>query len=194
MATDLISAQLANSGAMANSIAEESRYLCFGSFYLDRSREELFKDGARIKMPGKVYQALITLLEQPGEVVSREALRSRLWPEGTYVNYDANVNTTVNKLRLALGDSPEQPVYVETIPRQGYCFVARVEKKAPEVVAAVAEQKTPEVAETETPAVEKRSWSLPNGSSATWAKVAAVALVISGMLFGAAIVLYTHHG
>jgi hypothetical protein len=53
-------------------------------------------------------------------------LRARLWPSGTFVNYDANVNTTVNKLRLALGDSPEKPMYVETIPRQGYCFLGNV--------------------------------------------------------------------
>jgi len=58
--------------------------------------------------------------------VTREALRAHLWPDGTFVNYDVNVNTTVNKLRLALGDSREKPMYVETIPRQGYCFRGNV--------------------------------------------------------------------
>src|SRR5215470_9664621 len=108
----------------------QTRYLCFGRFQLDCQRQILMKDGVRVRLPGKVYQTLLTLLETPGEVVTREALRQRLWPKGTFVNYDANVNTTVNKLRLALGDSSEQPIYIETIPRIGYCFVGRVERRA----------------------------------------------------------------
>jgi DNA-binding winged helix-turn-helix (wHTH) protein len=106
-----------------------NRYLCFGGFQLDTQRELLFKDGSKVRLPGKVFQTLVALLEKPGEVVTREALREKLWPEGTFVNYDANVNTTVNKLRLVLGDSPEQPAYIETIPRLGYCFVGSVEHR-----------------------------------------------------------------
>jgi DNA-binding winged helix-turn-helix (wHTH) protein len=102
------------------------RYLCFGQFQVDLQREELFKEGSRVRIPSKVFQVLLALLERPGEIVTREALRARLWPDNTFVNYDANVNTTVNKLRLALGDSPEKPMYVETIPRQGYCFLGDV--------------------------------------------------------------------
>jgi len=104
------------------------RYLCFGQFQVDLQRQELFKEGSRVRIPCKVFQVLLALVEQPGEIVTREALRARLWPGGTFVNYDANVNTTVNKLRLALGDSPEKPMYVETIPRQGYCFLGTVER------------------------------------------------------------------
>jgi DNA-binding winged helix-turn-helix (wHTH) protein len=104
------------------------RYLCFGQFQVDLQRAELFKEGSRVRIPSKVFQVLLALVERPGEIVTREALRARLWPGGTFVNYDANVNTTVNKLRLALGDSPEKPMYVETIPRQGYCFLETVER------------------------------------------------------------------
>src|SRR5579864_2235254 len=104
------------------------RYLCFGQFQVDLQRNELFKEESRVRIQSKVFQALLALVERPGEVVTREALRARLWPDGTFVNYDANVNTTVNKLRLALGDSPENPTYVETIPRQGYCFLGTVER------------------------------------------------------------------
>lgn len=104
------------------------RYLCFGQFQVDLQREELFKEGSRVRIPSKVFQVLLALVERPGEIVTREALRARLWPDGTFVNYDANVNTTVNKLRLALGDSPEKSMYVETIPRQGYCFLGTVER------------------------------------------------------------------
>src|SRR5215475_7429261 len=125
--TTASSALAVQNGGQADS---RSRYLCFGHFQLDPQREMLFKDGAKVRLPGKVYQTLLSLLEKPGEVVTREALRERLWPKGTFVNYDANVNTTVNKLRLALGDSSEQPIYIETIPRLGYCFVGSVERRS----------------------------------------------------------------
>src|SRR5437764_2913486 len=105
------------------------RYLRFGPFQIDLQREELFKEGSRVRIPSKVFQVLLALVERPGEIVTRDDLRARLWPGGTFVNYDANVNTTVNKLRLALGDSPDQPMYVETVPRQGYCFVGSVERR-----------------------------------------------------------------
>src|SRR5215813_6457093 len=104
------------------------RYLCFGQFQVDLQREELFNAGSQVRIPSKVFQVLLALVERPGEIVTREALRARLWPDGTFVNYDANVNTTVNRLRLVLGDSPEKPLYVETIPRQGYCFLRNVER------------------------------------------------------------------
>ena len=109
-------------------VKPQGRYLNFGPFQVDLQREELFKDGARVHVPSKVYQVLLALIERPGEIVTRDVLRARLWPGGTFVDYDANVNTTVNKLRLALRDSPEKPVYVETIPRQGYCFLGTVER------------------------------------------------------------------
>jgi DNA-binding winged helix-turn-helix (wHTH) protein len=110
-----------------NETKAAERYLCFGQFQVDLEREELLKEGSRVRIGSKVLQVLLALVERPGETVTREALRARLWPD-TFVNYDANVNTTVNKLRLALGDSPENPMYVETIPRQGYCFLGTVER------------------------------------------------------------------
>src|SRR6201987_48129 len=116
-------------GARSQQLSETKaaeRYLCFGQFRVDLQREELLKEGSRVRIPAKVFQVLLALVERPGEIVTREALRARLWPGGAFVNYDANVNTTVNKLRLALGDSPEKPMYVETIPRQGYCFLGDV--------------------------------------------------------------------
>src|SRR6266446_3411708 len=136
-------------------VRAQSRYVSFGHFQVDLEREELFKDGARVHIPSKVYHALLALVERPGEIVTRDDLRARLWPGGTFVNYDANVNTTVNKLRLALGDSPDQPMYVETIPRQGYCFLGDIERgnellrtsgalmiAAPDEVNAIIEPKT----------------------------------------------------
>src|SRR5437867_12979585 len=111
----------------SNGAFASTGYVRFGAFHLDLKKEELYKDGARVKLQGKVYQALVALLQKPGEIVRREDLRMQLWPSDTHVNYDANVNTTVNKLRQALADSPDQPAFVDTIPRKGYCFVAKVE-------------------------------------------------------------------
>jgi DNA-binding winged helix-turn-helix (wHTH) protein len=118
-------------GAPSRQLSETKaaeRYLRFGQFQVDVQREELLKEGSPLHIPSKVFQLLLALVERPGQTVTREALRARLWPDGTFVNYDANVNTTVNKLRLALGDSPEKPMYVETIPRKGYCFLGTVER------------------------------------------------------------------
>src|SRR5258708_18857935 len=118
-------------GARRQELSERKaaqRYLCFGQFHVDLQREEVFKEGSRVRIPSKVFQVLLALVERPGEIVTRDALRARLWPGGTFVNFDANVNTTVNKLRLALGDSPERPMYVETITRQGYWFLGNVQR------------------------------------------------------------------
>lgn len=104
-----------------------TRYLRFGEFQLDLQREELWKNGERVRMQGKVYQTLLILLNRAGDVVTREEVRRHLWPENPQVNFDANVNTSMNKLRQALGDTPENPVYIETIPRKGYCFLVKVD-------------------------------------------------------------------
>jgi DNA-binding winged helix-turn-helix (wHTH) protein len=188
----LTQSQLGGLGLMA---APPTGFLRFANFHVDLKREELFKDGTRVRLPGKVYQALVALLEQPGEVVSREALRQRLWPEGTHVNYDANVNTTVNKLRQVLGDSPEQPKFVETIPRQGYSFVAGVEKLTALPPTNAHHHAKPSVGnEAKAPNAPKAGWFPIEGLTPGWLKLSAVALVIAGMLFGAALVIYARHG
>ncbi len=192
MSTELIGMQGLASRGFAEPVAEGARYLSFGSFTVDLKREELFKDGNRIKLPGKVYQTLVALLERPGEVVSREDLRMKLWPEGTYVNYDANVNTTVNKLRLALGDSPDQPVYVETIPRQGYSFVSKVTMGSPE---GIPRRESGRAASGESVDVSSEaSGETAAGRSFTskWFVAGVIALILSGMFLGAAAVLYLH--
>jgi DNA-binding winged helix-turn-helix (wHTH) protein len=174
----------------------EFRYLCFDVFHVDLKREELFKGGSRLRIPCKVYQALIALMERPGEVVTREALRSRLWPDGTFVNYDANVNTTVNKLRMALGDDPDTPRYVETIPRQGYCFVGSIERTndAAKLLAGASEcragQNTPPAPNLSSTAVARPGFPMPSFLKSGWA----AALVLCGVLLGIGIVLLSHRG
>src|SRR6201987_654548 len=128
MPSEVISMQAPDNPAIPGpSLLSSGRYIHFGPFRIDQQRQEVTRDGIRLKLQGKVYQVLVALLEKPGEVVTREELRQRLWPADTHVNYDANVNTTVNKLRQVLGDSTDKPLYIETIPRKGYCLVVRPE-------------------------------------------------------------------
>lgn len=197
MSTEMAGMQslAARSFAQANgeSTEQSRRYLSFGNFVVDLKREELFKDGTRIKLPGKVYQTLVALLDRPGEVVSRDDLRVRLWPEGTHVNYDANVNTTVNKLRLALGDSPDKPIYVETIPRQGYSFVGQVSATAANFVMRNGNGSTGESAIAVPPANStEKSATAATDKPSTWFIAGIVALILAGMLFGAATIIYLH--
>src|SRR5256714_12792806 len=134
MSTEVISMRDPDEATVSErTLLSSGRYVSFGPFRIDQQRQEVTRNGLRLKLQGKVYQTLITLLEKPGEVVTREELRMRLWPADTHVNYDANVNTTVNKLRIALGDSSDKPLYVETIPRKGYCLLVQpeVSDKAP---------------------------------------------------------------
>ena len=107
--------------------SSQARYVRFGPFCIDQQRQQVSRNGARLRLQGKVYQVLIVLLQKQGEVVTREELKQALWPADTHVNYDANVNTTVNKLRQALGESTDKPLYIETIPRKGYSFISTAE-------------------------------------------------------------------
>jgi DNA-binding winged helix-turn-helix (wHTH) protein/dipeptidyl aminopeptidase/acylaminoacyl peptidase len=103
--------------------------LSFGTFEVDCESGELFKRGSLLHLQEKPLQLLFLLLEHPGEIVLREDLQRRLWPNGTYVDFDKSLNTAVKKLRYALGDSPDKPVFIETIPRRGYRFIAPVSGK-----------------------------------------------------------------
>lgn len=98
----------------------------FGVFEVDLRAAELRKHGVRIKLQEQPFQILSLLLEHPGEVVTREELREKLWPAHTFVDFDRSLNKAMTKLRAALGDSPDSPRYVETIPRHGYRFLAPV--------------------------------------------------------------------
>ena len=98
----------------------------FGVFELDLRAAELRKHGVRIKLQEQPFQILSLLLEHPGEVVTRDELRGKLWPAHTFVDFDRSLNKAMTKLRAALGDSADSPRYVETIPRHGYRFLAPV--------------------------------------------------------------------
>src|SRR5713226_4080262 len=102
------------------------RRLGFGLFEADLSARELYKRGLPVPLQDQPFQILTVLLERPGEVVTREELRKKLWPGDTFVDFDEGLNTAIKKLRYALGDSPDNPTFVVTIPRRGYRFIAPV--------------------------------------------------------------------
>ena len=104
----------------------EARLLRFGVFEVDLTAGELRKNGARIRLQEQPFQVLTTLLQNAGQVVTRDELRERIWPADTFVDFDHSLNTAVNKIRESLGDSASSPRYVETLARRGYRFIAPV--------------------------------------------------------------------
>ena len=98
----------------------------FGIFEVDSTGGTLTRGGARVKIQEQPFRLLLILLERPGEIVSREELRQRLWPEGTYVDFDGSLNVLLKRLRATIGDDPDNPRFIETIPRRGYRFIAPV--------------------------------------------------------------------
>ena len=108
-------------------LAKTGQIWRFGVFEVDTRREELRRSGIPVKMREQSFRILVYLLEHPGEIVTREELRRVLWPSDTFVDFDHSLNTAVMKLREALGDSTGAPLYIETIPKRGYRFIAPVE-------------------------------------------------------------------
>src|SRR5712692_3464965 len=170
--------------ASARLTLSSGRYIQFGPFRVDQQRQEVTLNGSRLRLQGKVYQIFLALLERPGEVVTRDELRLRLWPADSHVNYDANVNTTVNKLRQALGDSSDKPLYIETIPRKGYCLLAQpeVSDKSPLPHFAQSEPSADSALES-----ARTSGGLAFSRSDVWIVLGVIGLILAGMLLGAGI-------
>src|SRR5580658_3885162 len=112
-----------------------SQLIRFGLYEVDLTARELRRNGAVVKLQDRPFEVLAVLLERPGDVVSRDEFRRRLWSADTFVDFDASLNTSVNKLRQALSDSAENPRFIATAGRRGYRFVAPASVvKADEVV------------------------------------------------------------
>jgi cholera toxin transcriptional activator len=107
----------------------------FGLYELDTAARELRKNGNKVRLQEQPLQVLISLLERPQEVVTREELRQRLWPSDTFVDFDHSLNTTIAKLRDALDDTASNPRFIETLPKRGYRFVAPVSTDNPGIKA-----------------------------------------------------------
>jgi TolB-like protein/DNA-binding winged helix-turn-helix (wHTH) protein/Tfp pilus assembly protein PilF len=133
--------------------------LRFDGFEVDLRSGELRKHGVRTKLQGQPFQVLQVLLENPGEIVSREELKQKLWPTETFVDFDDGLNTAVKKVRDVLGDSAAHPRYIETIPRRGYVFIGKLEAEPSTTsVAEPAQEATADASRLSTP-------GLPNAPS-----------------------------
>src|SRR4029077_8446689 len=113
-------------------VPSPARFFRFGAFQLDLRARELRRNGVKVRVPDQSVQVLAMLLVHPGELVTREEVHQRLWPNGTIVEFDHSINAAIKKLRQALDDSAEAPRYIETLPRLGYRFIAPVEQTPPE--------------------------------------------------------------
>jgi DNA-binding winged helix-turn-helix (wHTH) protein len=102
----------------------------FGQFELDVDAVELRRQGRRLKVQPQPFKLLVLLARRAGSLVGREDIRTELWPEGTFVDFDQSVNFAVRQIRDVLGDSADRPLYIETIPRRGYRFIAPLEAGA----------------------------------------------------------------
>ena len=127
------------------------RVVSFGPFEVDLRTQELKKHGTRLRLVGQPFQILQMLLKEPGELVTREELQRELWPGDTHVDFERGVNMAVNRLREALGDSAEEPHWIETLPRRGYRFVGTVDPH-PLPVAFGGSSQTPRPAQEDQPA------------------------------------------
>jgi cholera toxin transcriptional activator len=121
----------------------EARLLRFGVFEVDLDAGELRKNGARMRLQEQPFQVLAALLQNAGQVVTREHLREKIWPADTFVDFDHSLNTAVNKIRESLGDSASNPRFVETLARRGYRFIASVDSIAAAVAAHAQKQGMP---------------------------------------------------
>jgi len=104
-------------------IIPSGRRVRFGQFEMDEQAGELRKEGIKVRLQEQPLQILQILLQHPGKVVSREELRTRVWPSDTFVDFDHGINNAIKRLREALGDTAETPRYIETLPRRGYRFL-----------------------------------------------------------------------
>lgn len=169
----------------AGRLCAAANVIRFGTFELDPRSGELRKSGLRLKLPDQPVQVLLLLLENAGQVVTRDQLRERLWSADTFVDFDKGVNRAISKIREALGDSAESPRFVETLPRHGYRFIAPVEKNG--AGSASSENESPAMAATVTePAAPREAAAARFGSKALlpWLATAMLAAVSIALATG----------
>lgn len=156
----------------------DRRPLRFGVFELDPASGELRKHGIRVRLPDQPLKLLLSLVERPGEICTRDELFKRVWPEGVFVDYERGLNVAVTRLRQVLGDAADAPRYIETVGRKGYRFIAPVERQpAFEIVAPVDELPAP------VPLVREQPFS--SGSPRGWTYGAAAAIGVLAVVAAA---------
>lgn len=145
------------------------RIFRFGAFEFHVPARELRKHGLRIKLAGQPISVLVMLLERPGEVVTREDLQARLWPAGTYVDFEHSVNAAVKRLRQALGDSADSPRFIETLARNGYRFIAPLSERIDDLAEPAGQKQAEESA-------------APVKKAAKWLRFLAFPRIMAGVL------------
>lgn len=145
----------------------------FGLFNVSLDGGQLLRQGIPIKLQEQPLRILCVLLERAGEIVTRDELRQSLWPEGTYVEFDGSLNAALKRLRFALGDDADNPVFIETVPRRGYRFIAPVEREDPSGIS----EATLTPAVIKSPASETAHHS-PSRPQLRWGMAAAIAVVL----------------
>ena len=160
-----------------------SQVVRFGTYEVDLRLGELRKNGIRVKLTGQPFQILAILLEHPSDLVTREQLQQRLWPSDTFVDFDRSLNTAINRVREALGDSAENPRFVETLPRRGYRFIAEVQSPSDRSTPGTLGER-PRVEQAVVPHTGPRRW--------TWMLISSALAVI--LLIGAVLGLKFRRG
>ena len=127
-------------------IPSHSGRIAFGPFEIDAAAGEILKHGVRLRLSGQPFRILLLLVNHAGEVISQERLKNEIWGEGIFVDFEHGLHAAVNKLRQALGDSAENPRYIETVPGRGYRFIGVLERVSPLPSVAAAEGEDPESA------------------------------------------------
>ena len=156
--------------------ASPARHLRFGAFDLNLHTGELHKGRTRLRVPDQSIEILKALLEQPGQLVTREELRDRLWSSDTFVDFEHGMNAAVRRLREALGDSADVPKYIETLPRRGYRFIGAIEGAAVSAAAVVSQAGAVEPVTLEAVA------SNPVGDARHWNRTAVVVASVVALL------------
>jgi DNA-binding winged helix-turn-helix (wHTH) protein/TolB-like protein len=149
----------------------------FGLFQLDPDRGTLLRHGLPVRLQDQPLRVLCLLLQRPGEIITREELRQSLWPDGTYVEFDGSLNAVVKRLRFALGDDAENPVFIETVPKRGYRFIAPVECEQPFEVNRAAKEAT-RVEPQASPTAGAEHPSIARRQSWTWWLAGSLAVLI----------------
>ena len=161
--------------------ASPARHLRFGAFDLNLHTGELHKGRTRLRVPDQSIEILKALLEQPGQLVTREELRDRLWSSDTFVDFEHGLNAAVRRLREALGDSADVPKYIETLPRRGYRFIGTIEGAAVSAAAVVSQAGAVEPVTLEAVA------SNPASDARKWKRTTVVVASVVGALLLAAV-------
>lgn len=175
-----------NDGAPSAKRSLPRRIYRFGAFELRTETGELSKHGTRMKLQIKPLRVLEALLERRGELVTREELCKRLWPAGTFVDFESGLNTATNRLRAALGDSAESARYIETAPRLGYrfiCPVTEVEEDESVPLIATASPQSPIMLSDSASGSPSNSGASRFHAVRRFTQVAAIVFILFGFLF-----------